>query len=182
MPIRLRPAIICFSSPIGAGKSTLATSLADSFDWPHTSFGDYVRRIARERDLQQSRDVLQRIGEELVSTSLEPFTRAVVSRVTWQQGCVIDGLRHMQVLRTIRQIVSPLPVFVVFIDVDEAVRRKRLRERGVSDHDIDAADQHETEAQVRTAIRKQADLHLNGQTEIPLLIKQIREFLEVHNQ
>lgn len=181
MPLRLTPAFVCFSSLIGAGKSTLATSVSNSFGWPYTSFGDYVRGVAEKRGLEQSREVLQQIGEELVSTSLEPFTRAVISRVPWQQGCVADGLRHIQVLNTMKQIVTPLPVFVMFIDLDEAVRRQRLRDRGMTEHEIDAADQHETEAQVRTVIREHADLHLNGLTDIQILIDEIRQFLVAHD-
>jgi adenylate kinase family enzyme len=178
MAIRLKPAVICFSGLIGAGKSTLATSVAQSFGWPHTSFGDYIRDIAKERGTGQAREVLQQIGEEQVSTSLESFTHAVIARVPWHQGCVIDGLRHLQVLRTLRRIVDPLPVFVVFIDLDESVRRQRLRDRGMTDQDIDAADQHETETQVRTVITEQADLHVNGLVDVPSLVDQIRHFLQ----
>jgi cytidylate kinase len=178
MDVRLKSAVVCFSSRMGAGKSTLASSLASSLGWPHTSFGDYVRSIADERGVSQSREVLQQIGEELISTSLEPFTRAVISRVPWQQGCVIDGVRHLEVLATIKQIASPLSVFLVFIDVPEAVRKQRLRDRGMTDQEIDAADQHETEAQVRTVIGERADLHVNGLAEVPHLVLQIQRFLE----
>jgi cytidylate kinase len=180
MDVRLKPAVVCFSSRMGAGKSTLTTSLASSLGWPHTSFGDYVRSIADDRGAGQSREVLQRIGEELISTSLGQFTRAVVSRVPWQQGCVIDGVRHLEVLATIKQIVSPLSVFLVFIDIPEAVRKQRLRDRGMTDREIYAADLHETEAQVRTVIGEQADLHVNGLAEVGDLVVQIRHSLETH--
>ncbi len=178
MDVRLKPAVICFSSPMGAGKSTLAISLADSLGWPHTSFGDYVRSVADQRSAGQSREVLQQIGEELISTALESFTRAVISQVPWQQGCVVDGVRHMEVLVAIKQIVGPLPVFLVFIDVPDAVRKQRLRDRGMTDQEIDAADHHEIEAQVRTVISERADIHVDGLAEIPLSVSRIRQFLE----
>lgn len=178
MYVRLKPAVICFSSRIGAGKSTLSLSLANSLGWPHTSFGDYVRGVADQRDAGHSREVLQQIGEELVSTNLEPFTRAVISRVAWQQGCVVDGIRHMQVLHSLRKIVSPLQTFLVFIDLDESVRRQRLLDRGMTEQAIDAADQHETEAQVRSVIEAQAELHVNGFLEISGLVDQVRRFME----
>lgn len=182
MDVRLKPAVICFSSPMGAGKSTLAISLANSLGWLHTSFGDYVRSVADQRGAGQSREVLQQIGEELISTSLESFTRAVVSRVPWQQGCVVDGVRHMEVLAAIKQIVIPLPVFLVFIDIPEAVRKQRLRDRGMTDQEIDSADHHEIEAQVRTVISEQADLHVDGLWEIQSTVNQIRQFLEERAQ
>ncbi len=182
MDVRLKPAVICFSSRIGAGKSTLATSLATSLGWPHTSFGDYVRGVADQRGTGQSREVLQQIGEELVSTNLEPFTRAVISRVAWQQGCVVDGIRHMQVLRTLKKIVSPLLTFLVFIDIDESVRRQRLRQRGMTEDEIDAADRHETEAQVRDLLKQQADIRLDGIRDVPELVHEIRSFMEGKQQ
>jgi dephospho-CoA kinase len=178
MDVRLKPAVVCLSSRMGAGKSTLAISLADSLGWTHTSFGDYVRAVADQRGSGQSREALQQIGEDLVSNSLEPFTRAVISRVPWQRGCVIDGIRHLEVLATIKRIVSPLSVFLVFIDISEAIRKQRLRDRGMTDQQIDAADQHEIEAQVGTVITEQADLHVDGLSEIQPTVDQIRQFLE----
>lgn len=178
MDVRLKPAVICFSSRIGAGKSTLSTSVANSLGWPHSSFGAYVRGVADKRGAGHSREVLQQIGEELVSTNLERFTRAVISGVAWQEGCVVDGIRHMRVLDTLKSIVSPLPTFLVFIGVDEPVRRQRLRERGLTEEEIDAADEHETEGQVRTVIEEQADLRVNGLLEIRALVDQVRRFVE----
>ena len=163
---------------MGAGKSTLATSLANSLGWPHTGFGDYVRGVADQRGAGQSREVLQQIGEELVSTGLEPFTHGVISRVAWQQGCVVDGIRHVQVLRTLKTIVTPLSVFLVFIDIDESVRRQRLRQRGMTEQEIDAADRHETEAQVRHLLKRQAAICLDGTRDVPELVNEIRSFIE----
>ena len=177
MSLRLKPGVICFSSFIGAGKSRLTVSLSEFLEWPHTSFGDYVRETARKRGAGESREILQQIGEELVSTSLEPFTRAVASRVAWREGCIFDGLRHVQVLDTIKNIVNPLPVFVVFIDVEEQIRRRRLLDRGMTEKEIDDADRHTTEIQVRTAIRDRADLRVNGNENIPQLVNDISTFL-----
>ncbi len=178
MDVRLTPAVICFSSRIGAGKSTLSVSLANSFGWPHTSFGDYVRRAATQRGLNQSREALQRIGEELISANVQSFSQAVISQIDWHKGCVIDGIRHTQVLQAIKNIVAPLPTFLVFVDTHESVRKKRLHERGMTDNEIDAADRHSTEAQVRGALKQQADILLDGSRDIPELVSAVRTFLE----
>jgi dephospho-CoA kinase len=177
MDVRLKPAVICFSSRMGAGKSTLANSLAGSLGWGHTSFGDYVREIARQRGSEQSREVLQQIGEELISTDVQAFSQAVISEVDWQKGCVVDGIRHIQVLQAIKVIVRPLPTFLVFVEVDESVRRKRLRERGMTDEQIDAADQHSTEAQIGGALKQQADIVLDGSRDISELVMAVRTFM-----
>ena len=173
MPLRLKPAVICFSSLIGAGKSSLTVSLCEFLGWPHTSFGDYVRETARARGLGDSREILQQVGEELVTTSIEPFTRAVISQIAWQQGCTIDGLRHVQVLDMVKKIVTPLSVVVVFIEIEERVRRQRLFDRGMTEAEIDAADRHTTEAQVRTVIRENADLRVDGNKNTPQVVNEI---------
>lgn len=177
MDVRLKPAVICLSSRMGAGKSTLASSLASSLGWVHTSFGDYVREIAMQRGSEQSREVLQQIGEELISTNVQSFSQAVISQIDWQEGCVIDGIRHIQVLRTIKGIVRPLPTFLVFVDIDESVRRKRLRERGMTDRQIDDADRHSTEAQIGSVLKQQADILLDGSHDIAELLMALRTFI-----
>ncbi len=177
MDVRLKPAVVCFSSRMGAGKSTLASSLASSLGWPHASFGDYVRGVANQRGAGESREVLQQIGEELVSTNLEVFTRAVISRVGWEKGCVVDGIRHVQVLRALRTIASPLPIFLVFVDIDESVRRQRLRQRGMTDEEIDAADRHTIEDQVRKMLKEEADICLDGARDVPELVRDILTFI-----
>ena len=178
MSLRLNPAVICFSSRIGAGKSSLATSLGEFLGWAHASFGDYVREVANIRRLGESREALQQIGEELVSSSLEPFTRAVLSRAAWQHGCTIDGIRHVQVLDLITKVVEPLPVFLIFIDIEENIRRQRLLNRRMTDAEINTADQHSTEMQVKTLLRERADLRVNGTKDIPELIDEIVAWLQ----
>jgi len=177
MDVRLKPAVICLSSRMGAGKSTLADSLARALGWAYTSFGDYVRGIAKQRGSDQSREALQQIGEELISTNVQSFSQAVISQVDWRKGCVIDGIRHDQVLHAIKNIVSPLPTFLVVVDIDESVRRKRLHERGMTDNQIDAADRHSTEAQVRGALKQDADIVLDGARDIPDLVMAVRTFI-----
>jgi len=178
MDVRLKPAVICLSSRMGAGKSTLANSLASSLGWGHVSFGDYVREIARQRGSDQSREVLQQIGEELISMNVQSFSQTVISQVDWQKGCVIDGIRHIQVLRAIKGIVRPLPTFLVFVDIDESIRRKRLHERGMTDKQIDAADQHSTEAQIGGVLKQQADILLDGSNDISELTMAVRTFID----
>ena len=177
MDVRLKPVVICLSSRIGAGKSSLANSLATAVGWGHTSFGDYVREIAKQRGSDPSREVLQQIGEELISADVQSFSQAVISQTDWQRGCVIDGIRHIQAYQAIKKIVSPLPTYLVFVDIDESVRRKRLHERGMTDNQIDAADRHSTEAQVRGVLKQQADIVLEGSRDIPDLVMAVRTFI-----
>jgi len=81
------------------------------------------------------------------------------------------------VLGALRTIASPLPIFLVFLDLDESVRRQRLRQRGMTDEEIDAADRHTTEAQVRETLKEEADICLDGARDVPELVRDIRTFV-----
>jgi thymidylate kinase len=89
----------------------------------------------------------------------------------------VDGIRHVQVLRALTTIVSPLPIFLVFLDIDESVRRQRLRQRGMTDEEIDAVDRHNTETQVREMLKQEADVCLDGARDVAELVGDIRTFI-----
>jgi dephospho-CoA kinase len=171
------PSIIGLSSRMGAGKSTLARALSDAFGIPRISFGDYVRSVALQRGLPESRTALQELGESLVEEDAFSFTSSVLS-TRWRNGAVVDGIRHLQVLRAIRDIVAPVPVFLVYVEVDEAIRRQRLAQRGMSPEDIDAADRHSTEQQVRETLRAAAALRVSGDADPTLAVRLVAEALQ----
>ena len=127
----LPAAVIAVSGPIGAGKTTVATILATRLGWPQTGYGDLVRTAAADRGFPPSRRVLQSIGTEMIAAGWDSFTRAVLDRVAWQPGqpLILDGLRHFQATATLRKIVLPLPVEVIFLDVSPMTGLKRARDR-----------------------------------------------------
>lgn len=171
------PCIIAISSKIGAGKSTLAYELSRTFGIPRISFGNHVRSIARQRGLRESRRVLQEIGQSLVEADAAGFTRSVLSAL-WKKGAVVDGIRHLQVLHAIREIVAPLPVFLVYVYVDEPIRRERLAQRGMRPEEIEAADSHSTEQQVQQTLRKAAALHVNGDADPIMGVRLVAEAIQ----
>lgn len=171
------PCIIALSSQIGAGKSTLGHELSRAFGIPRISFGKYVRSVARKRGLPESRTVLQEIGQSLVEADTFGFTRSVLSSL-WKNGAVVDGIRHVQVLQAIREIVAPIPILLVYVDVDEPIRRQRLAQRGMRPEEIEAADNHSTEQQVRQALRKAAALHVSGEADPAIGVRLIAEAVQ----
>jgi predicted cytidylate kinase len=52
---------ITISGTPGSGKSTVGSALADELEYDHYSTGDFMRRMARERDM--TLDELQRLAE-----------------------------------------------------------------------------------------------------------------------
>jgi cytidylate kinase len=158
----MKPCVIALSSLIGAGKSTIARELSERLGWPRVSFGDYVREIARNRGLEESRVTLQELGESLVQNDAEGFTHAVLSKINFNSGAVVDGIRHKQILDALARVVDPLAVHLIYVETGEQTRFKRLSERGMTPADVMAADAHSTEVQVRGVLSEGASLYARG--------------------
>src|SRR5574341_206680 len=100
---------------------------------PRVSFGDHVRAEARRLGLDDSaREVLQAVGEALIGAGWERFCRSVLAQADWTPGrpLVIDGVRHVQAVETLRPLVAPAALRLVYLEVPESVRERRLRNRG----------------------------------------------------
>lgn len=173
----MNPSVVALSSRIGAGKSTIARALSQRLDWPRVSFGDYVREFAQNQGIQESRTTLQEIGESLVQQDAAGFTRAVLSKVNFGSGAVVDGVRHMEVLHALQELVTPLPVSLIYVETDEQVRIQRLAQRGMTVDEIKTADSHSTEVQVRGALREIAVLHARGDGDTAKTVDMIQEWL-----
>ncbi|MDQ3694453.1 MAG: AAA family ATPase [Chloroflexota bacterium] len=157
--------VIAFAGAIGSGKTTLSNAVCEALDCPRVGFGDYVRQVARSRGLDDSRQVLQNVGASLVDGGVDRLCRAVLSQADWRPGTslVIDGVRHVEVMESLRRLVAPSELRLVFVAVDDPTRLSRLVTEDIADkHDLDRVDDHSTEAQVRSALPTIADLVVTG--------------------
>jgi dephospho-CoA kinase len=182
----IAPAVLAFSARQASGKSTVSTEVAEELGWPRAGFGDYLRRIATERGLSTDREILQELGERFVRDNLERFCRNVLDSVGWEpgEGIIVDGIRHAQSIKVLRDIVRPMPVFLVYIDVPDAIRSDRLRARGVSEDFAKRHEQHSTEAEVIEILPKLADLRVDGSNSVADMKAQIIASLrkQMHTQ
>lgn len=156
----MRPLAIGLVARPASGKTTLAEELAATLRWPRVSFGDYVRSVARERNLPLSRESLQELGTALIAAGWDGFVEAVLRQASRAdgQGLVIDGIRHHMAIRTLRTAVAPLRLCVVYLEVPNETRLERLRERGVTDSiELARIDSHSTEVEVND-LRSIADI------------------------
>jgi dephospho-CoA kinase len=144
---------------IGSGKTTLASELATRIGCPLASFGEFVRSVARTRNLESTdRTILQDLGDELIAEGWKSFVDAVLIQAGYSSGpVVIDGIRHRSAIETLRSLLEPTPLVVVAVDISDDERRERLRERGLESDDINSADAHANESEVDAVIRA-ADL------------------------
>jgi cytidylate kinase len=167
----MKPVAIAIAGRMASGKSTIAECLANDLACPLASFGDFVRKVTRERGLPETRPVWQEVGQGLVSEDCAGFCKSVLSEAGWRQGksVVVEGVRHQVVLEQLRSLVSPMRLLFVFVTVPDETRHSRLDERGVHDAgQLTILEQHATEAQVSGALRESADLIVDGTRSVEL--------------
>ena len=172
----MTPLVVAFSGKSGSGKSTISTSLADRLGWKRASFGGYVRRVAAERGLTESIESLQDLGAELVANGLAQFCRGVLEAANWRTGepLIVDGVRHSEVLETLRALTAPSRVILVFVTVGEAERFARLQDRGMKDQSrLAKIESHSIERQVQDALRALADLVVDSGTSLERALETI---------
>src|SRR5262245_49953380 len=117
-----KPAPSCvlgFTAPIEGGKTTLSQALSERLKVPRVSFGGYLRRVAQERRLPVTREALQALGEEMVRQDVQAFCREVLNEQPWRAGVplLVDGVRHEEVLEALRDLLSPAPEYLIYINV-----------------------------------------------------------------
>ena len=127
--------IVAFAGRIGAGKSSVSAAFAEDLGWKFASFGGFVRKTATSRGMEHSRESLQAIGAELEAKDAAMFCRAVLDDAGWNAGepVVVEGIRHVRILEALKSLVAPQPVFLVYLEAPEELRRARLQERGVQE-------------------------------------------------
>lgn len=170
--------VAAFAGRIGAGKSSVSAAFAADLGWKFASFGAFVRKTATERGMDLSRESLQAVGAELEAKDAALFCRAVLDDAGWNAGesVVVEGIRHVRILDTLKSLVAPKPVFLVYLEAPEELRRNRLQERGVREAQyLERAESHSTERDVIAELPQLADLVLSTEgAEVADLVRQIK--------
>ena len=171
--------VVGFAGAIASGKTTLTVEVARLLNCKRVSFGDQVRAIALERGKEPLRENLQAIGEQLVASDVENFCRAVLKQKGWKPGqsLVVDGIRHKEVLDTLKAIVAPTKLVLVFIEVNQDTLRARIENRALSHREIDDIQQHSTEVQVKNVLPLVADCILDGHKSVAKLSEEVIDWL-----
>jgi len=175
--------VLAFSGKIASGKSTLSLRLAEQLNWKYTSFGDYVRDVAKLRGLENSRQELQNVGQSLIEEGWRQFCQSVLSQTNWLPGepLVIDGIRHIEAIATLQPLVFPSKLFLIYVSTDEAIREARFAQRGekLAEDGQRLHQEHSTEVQVEEQLPLVADLIVNGDKPIIEIIQDILIWLHM---
>jgi dephospho-CoA kinase len=169
----MRSTVVAFSGSIASGKSTLSEALARSVGCKRVSFGEFLRKEAKRRGLEMTREALQELGADYVDRDPEALCRNVLS----QEGLflpgtavVVDGVRHASVVSILKRLVAPAELRLVHVASAEDVRYQRLLVRGEDAGRLREYDKHSTESEVETALRGIADLVVDGTKPTEVLV------------
>ena len=172
--------VIAVSGGIGAGKTELAKHLEKALDADRVSFGDEVRTFARENGQDENdRSVLQRLGQALVLSQCKAFvTRVLAQRPSigrTETRLIIEGVRHVEVLKEIMLQMPHEHVRLVHIATPETLREQRIMDRDNVERRVVARyDNDITEAQISRILPQYADLIVEGDLPVSLQISAIK--------
>jgi dephospho-CoA kinase len=168
--------VLALAGKIASGKSTLASKFANDVGWSYVSFGNYVRSVARESGLEETRENLQNVGDRLIKEDLEGFCQRVLAQANWRPGqpLVIDGVRHAEVHYLLRRMVAPSKYVLTYLRVNDQVRKDRLRQEGIDDSELVERETHPTEEQVNAVLPRLANHILDGAEPISSLIEKLK--------
>ena len=162
--VRVKAEILAFAGPICSGKSVISTSVAQRLGWDWVSFADFLRDEARRRGIDPSlRSLLQDLGQAFIDKGWTSFCKSVLDYGKWVPGMnlVIDGIRHVEAVHTLRMLTAPSHLAVVFVETPIQIRKARFlaREPGAS---FDAVDTHPVEMETQTALMQVAGYKVDG--------------------
>jgi dephospho-CoA kinase len=104
---------------------------------------------------------------------------AVIGQTTWtgSGSLILEGVRHIEILPIVREIIAPTELFIIFVDTPREVRISRLRQRGCKEGEaFDQVESHSTEIQV-PSLEKLADLRIDGTHNVEDLASEVIAWL-----
>lgn len=163
--------LVCLAGQIGAGKSSVRHALARELGWHHASFGDYLRaKLELSGGDPTSREALQELGKAEIDSDSFGFCQRVLASGGFRKGesFLIDGVRHIDVLRILRELAQPSTTKLLFLGTTDDMRRARVASR--ADYaDFARAEEHAVEADVRDGVRGLADAVIDASPTIEVV-------------
>jgi len=139
-----------------------------------------VRSKAEESGTGATQGDLQDLGQRLVAQDPLEFTRAFLRGSAWKPGesVVVDGLRHVEVFRSLKTLTAPSDVSLLFLEVEEGVRLDRFLGRfgGLPDQFYET-ERHPVEKQVVRLLKTKANLVLDGTRPVSELVALTQTYL-----
>ena len=126
-------AIYCLSGKIGSGKTTIGKLWAQKVNGVHCSVSDFLKaQLMKEGVNEPSREQLQELGESYIKKGYVSFVNQVLNYIGEydKQNVVIDGVRHIKFLNSLKMICYPIPVYEIVLDANEKTLIEHINNRG----------------------------------------------------
>ena len=152
--------IYAFGGSSKSGKTTIGRLFAQELGLRFASFGDYVRKEATGRGFRNPTPAdLQTVGFSLFKTDLIGFCQSVLTDAGFVlgEGLVIDGVRHLDTVSVLKELVGDQPLRIVYLESSLEARRER---GSFTRDDLDELDSHPVEAETQ-AVKKVANFVLD---------------------
>ena len=139
---------IGLSGPIASGKTTVACHLFRQHGYQYARYSQVLARMLKAQGKAVSRRNLQELGEEVNQTmGGVGLTRLLVSELAAEATAVIDGLRHLSDVETLRRHNARF--VLVYIHASDSIRRQRYEAAWVAGApSFDQACEHPVEREV----------------------------------
>lgn len=130
-------AIYCISGKIGSGKTTISNELSSRINAKRCTVSDCLKKVLVDRGCDApSREQLQEIGAEYINKGWNYFCSCVLEYVNWsgKYPLIIDGVRHVDFLNTLRLICYPIPIYGIYLEASEETLKEHINKRGMENY------------------------------------------------
>jgi hypothetical protein len=160
----------------------LAAALASNLGWPSASFSNYVRAEARRRAIEEKRLELQDLGASMIetlgpTTFVEGMLEHAGLMIPADAPLLVEGVRHSAVFEALCALASPVPARLIYLDVSDAERNRRLALEGVSAAEGREWEEHSTEHDVINHLPPAADLIVDADMPPDFVAKRVLDWL-----
>ncbi len=118
--------IIGLTGTIASGKSTVADILKEK-GFEHHTYSDILRQEAKKRDIEPTRENLQKLGNKFKeeSKNMGILSRLIIEN-SRSENIIADGIRTIDEIKELKEHPD---AYVIGIDASQEIRYKRLEER-----------------------------------------------------
>ncbi|MHA1944576.1 MAG: AAA family ATPase [Candidatus Hodarchaeales archaeon] len=140
--------LIGITGHMGSGKSFAADIISEHYHCKKIRLSGKMREIAKELQIEPTRDFLQGIGKFMREFDDDVWVRYVFNQIQpSESSVVVDDIRRKNEI----SYLKPLGFKFIRIESDSSIRKKRIEKRGnftISNSDWERWAEHLTEIQV----------------------------------
>lgn len=166
--------VIGVSGKINSGKTTIANFISERYHFNYVSFGNFLRNQAKMHGFKATRRVLQDLGQNFVESDVDAFTKNVLYSNNWDgiSSLVIDGIRHINVYKSIQNHITPLRFRLIYVATDDIIRQERDKSSN-----INILENHPVERDTKADLIRVADLVIDGNLSLEKNAKKLEKWM-----